>query len=844
MRKRIWIAASVLAAAVTAVVTLYPQGRNAKGVAAPSATAFRILLGVGDTAPTSWDGSVAAKGGRVVGIQGWRFVRGDSTDSVSSWKASTRQSPGKNGRPGPMVENGVFVSADLSDANASFDVKTAQGSFSFQARDVGYGQSQSFLNGRVAVERVLNTVQLTSSPEEQDFPAIAQSGGEVYLSYVEFVHGAYDRSANRFTEAPKNFEQMTAPVGGDQVFLMVYSKSKRTWSTPIPVSAPKQDIMRTTVAVDGQKRAWVFWSANRNGNFDIYGKAYAQGRWSSEVRLTTDAGTDLNPVAAADASGRVWVAWQGFRNNNLEILATAQNGDRFGTESVVSFSPASDWDPAIAAAPGGDVAVSWDTYDKGDYDVYFRRMRLDGEVRMDAPVPVAASANFEARSSIAYDPQGRLWVAYEAGATKWGKDFGAYETSGVALYQSQNLRVKCFEGANAFATSDNLIEKLPGAPPVPLERSRKRGAEQTVSLQLPNPELYKTNFPTSPVPPAVPLNSLPRLTVDGSGTVYLAFRTAPVMQRVAIPSGTVWFEKVTYFDGASWKAAALAPNTDGGLDTRAALAAIAPGHLLMVSTGDHRQTVGGQARAQADLFASELQVGQRPVATQIKPLPAEQVAAPDAVAGPEKKQVSFIRNYRANVNSQKLQLMRGEFHRHTELSGDGGRDGSLVDAYRYLIDGASMDWAGCCDHVNGGREYSWWLEQKFTDAYKLGGNFVPMFSYERSVKYPEGHRNVVFAQRGIRVLSQLPLSDPDHLAPAPDTQMLYRYLRQFDGIVASHTSGTSMGTDWRDNDPILEPVVEIYQGDRQNYEMPNGPRAPTEDATIGGWKPLGFVSLA
>ena len=50
--------------------------------------------------------------------------------------------------------------------------------------------------------------------------------------------------------------------------------------------------------------------------------------------------------------------------------------------------------------------------------------------------------------------------------------------------------------------------------------------------------------------------------------------------------------------------------------------------------------------------------------------------------------------------------------------------------------------------------------------------------------------------------------------------MLYAYLKQFDGIVGSHTSATSMGTDWRDNDPKVEPVVEIYQGDRQNYEMP------------------------
>ena len=53
-----------------------------------------------------------------------------------------------------------------------------------------------------------------------------------------------------------------------------------------------------------------------------------------------------------------------------------------------------------------------------------------------------------------------------------------------------------------------------------------------------------------------------------------------------------------------------------------------------------------------------------------------------------------------------------------------------------------------------------------------------------------------------------------------------------------------MGTDWRDNDPLLEPVVEIYQGDRQNYEMAGAPRSNNADDSIGGWRPLGFISLA
>src|SRR5439155_721124 len=66
----------------------------------------------------------------------------------------------------------------------------------------------------------------------------------------------------------------------------------------------------------------------------------------------------------------------------------------------------------------------------------------------------------------------------------------------------------------------------------------------------------------------------------------------------------------------------------------------------------------------------------------------------------------------------------------------------------------------------------------------------------------------------------------------------------------SHTSATGMGTDWRDNDPVVEPIVELYQGDRMSYEHEGAPRAGydpktgTEPANIAGWYPKGFINLA
>jgi hypothetical protein len=346
----------------------------------------------------------------------------------------------------------------------------------------------------------------------------------------------------------------------------------------------------------------------------------------------------------------------------------------------------------------------------------------------------------------------------------------------------------------------------------------------------------------------MPLNSFPKIAAGADGMVYLAFR-AIAGGRTSV--GTTWEENLVYFDGNVWQSAIPVPHTDGLLDNRPALAAIGNGQLLMVAVSDHRQSAAARRaqdpeRVNSDLYASELKIDAAPVAPKLKAA-AERAAAQQSEVKAEADQVAEMRRYRATgIDAKPLQLMRGEFHRHTEMSGDGGRDGPLIDAYRYMIDAAYMDWVGCCDHDNGGgREYYWWTQQKLTDAYKLADRFVPMFSYERSVRYPEGHRNVVMAQRGVRPLPRLPkVPDEAPPAPAPDTQMLYKYLRRFNGIAAVHTSGTDMGTDWRDNDPLVEPVVEIYQGDRQNYEIPEAPRSNNEKDSIGGWRPLGFVSLA
>jgi hypothetical protein len=295
--------------------------------------------------------------------------------------------------------------------------------------------------------------------------------------------------------------------------------------------------------------------------------------------------------------------------------------------------------------------------------------------------------------------------------------------------------------------------------------------------------------------------------------------------------------------------------------SRPALVSRRPGDLLVIESSDSRREsqrllkqgweikqmmgYGYPDPFNNDLYANVISLppAQGPVAGRdLGPPPAPTVVS---TAESERSDDNAVRAYRISSASGQLKIVRGEFHRHSEISMDGGLDGSLLDQWRYIIDAADLDWVGCCDHDNGGgREYSWWTTQKLTDIFYAPGKFAPLFSYERSVQYPEGHRNVVFAQRGVRPLPRLPISEENATGHAPDTQSFYAYLKKYGGVTASHASATDMGTDWRDNDPDVEPVVEIYQGMRQNYEIPDGPRANSATDSIGGWRPKGFVSDA
>jgi hypothetical protein len=207
----------------------------------------------------------------------------------------------------------------------------------------------------------------------------------------------------------------------------------------------------------------------------------------------------------------------------------------------------------------------------------------------------------------------------------------------------------------------------------------------------------------------------------------------------------------------------------------------------------------------------------------------------------EAENIRGARGYVLSSSGRNYRLYRGDMHRHTDVSQDFKYDGSLLEVYRYALDAAAFDYIAITDHQSGyDQEFTWWQSQKLAHLFYAPGSFTPLFSYERSVPYPNGHRNVIFDHPGVRTL---PIGDPELRGEQNTGPVLFPYLRKNDGISMPHSTATDQGTDWRDNDPDLEPLVEIYQGYRTSYEYEGAPRSATAlnpQAQKSGWEPKGF----
>ncbi len=821
------VSGSVLALVVAGVLGSFPaSGSLSPGSASSPAAASvprhelglirgqtwaRVLYGFGEQERTRWTGRFTVRGARVVSARIWRPTRNDTVREGEFQVNIVRARSGTRGRTA-LVPNGLVIVLSDVRKGGRLTFETNKGNFAIPLDRVRPGNRVVRLKGRVRAEWVPAVQELAASELEEDFPAAALGpDGTGYVAYIAHEHVGPKRLA-RLRTFPEDLDRFRPSGGGDQLLLLW---NRRGWSAPMVLTDRGLDLWRPTVAVDGENNLHVVWSQRCGGNWELFHRTFHPDRALGRLeRLTNREGADINARAVRAADGTVWIAWQGWKGADFQIFVMPLEE---GVDPIeIGQAGANEWNPDIAADSSGRVYVVYDTYARGNYDV--RLAVIDTAKRAVVSIqPVADSPRFEANAAVACDREGRVWVAWETRGYNWGKDQGAhYRLTGVLQ-----------PGTRLYAQADVHLGWWDGK-----------------CWRYPRTTLRAAMRPRFGRRPGQ--MSFPRLAVDGQGRVWLTFRKR---ERWVGPAGTYWQTYVTSYDQRGWLGPIEVAYSDNLLDNRPGLIGLPDGGLLLCMSTDKRLRALNADQIGNDLLAAVVEAqgapgepeGQREHPTLVPDFP------PPPAHPNEDEDVARLRRFRLKLGGKTYRIARGEFHRHTEISADGGGDGALEDMWRYALDAARMDWLGCGDHDNGGgREYTWWLTQKTTDIFYHPPTFFPVFSYERSVGYPDGHRNVMFAQRGIRVLPRLAPQKGEPRKPngvsVRDTAMLYRYLEHFGGICASHTSATDMGTDWRDWDAGAEPVVEIYQGARQNYEHRGAPRSATgPDDSIGGWRPLGFV---
>jgi hypothetical protein len=742
-------------------------------------------------AEEKWDGAVTVSGGELVSVRNWHPRKEDEMVGRNEWRLTTHKMTNYVWRSiekppdVPMREHfwtrGVIVDVKTQ-PGTRLNVRTAQGRFAFNINDIRLNAETPYLDGRVLVDRVPPVEALTGDEYEDDYAAmLSGQGGEVWAAWIGFKDGGNYVLARRFDGS--------------------------AWSPVAKITDDPGDIFLVKLGRDIKGRPWAIWSNQVDGNFDLYARPFDGRGWGAVERLTSAPGPDIFHSTATDSGGNLWVTWQGFRDGQSDIFARRYDGDAWSEAFQVSDSTANDWEPTLAADSKGRVTVAWDTYETGDYNV---RMRTFERGEWKAPEPVADTKLYEAHVSLVYDSSDRLWAAWNESGMNWGKDTGwLLNQEGTRLYEDRRIGLAVRDGAGWKQPAGDINEQLPQG--------------------------FEPRF-----------DDFPKLALDADGRVWV-FARQRLQRRRDTPGETplhraCWEIWGTTLDGGRWLTPMHFPFSQGRQDVRWDLASDGRGNLWAAWQTDHRDFEEFLYQS-TDVNAAQLpRLERRTAPPALTPRPERKFSYFDK-ALTEAEDLSRIRGYEISAAGKTYKIYRGDTHRHTEISMDGNNDGSLFQTYRYALDAARLDYLMVSEHNSSqgpDQPYVDWLLQQAVDLFSVAGRFEPFYGYERSITYPDGHRNVIFAKRGNPTLPIL-REEAQHEKGAA---RLYAYLKERGGIAISHTSATNMGTDWRDNDPEVEPLVEIFQGDRVSAEYEGAPWAAwSEDpgSAPGGFRPMGYV---
>ncbi len=761
----------------------------------------KLEFGLRAAEPRQWSGEATSSAGSILGAWGWHFNRPDRVIRNSAWEFGVRSISPPGSRyalrydlPSGLANlpNGVYLSL-AAPRSADLTIRTNHGEFRMNLGALEDRGRIAFMDGDVAAVHAPPVRSLTRGEATQhDYPAAVSTDDGLFVAWT-----AYHDEANRVFLAHHDDERWMTHKATDEM----------------------GDYFGTAIASDQSGVIHVLWSEYRDGRWLVVDRAFdpRSGSWGDPTKVDPSGDRQYFPVAKRAADGSVWATWQDFRDDNLDIMAARYADGRWSDPKRVSPSTANDWAPDMAVAKDGSVWVAWDSYETGTYGIYVRRLQADGMGPVILP-PTGRSRAIE--PSVAVDQAGRVWLAWAESGANWGKDWGVLGRPGKQLREDSNIRLARYANGKWMEPVEPLRNSVP---------------------------LWMSE-----------LHEYPMLEIGSNGAVTVFFRRMilrlPVDEHelvVQIGEDTrrlqPWYDTIrgmsairyATFDGAGWHAMQELPLSDGGAYAQLSTAPRADGSIAAVWPTDGRTYLDPHARTSQIRYADLTLDTRYAEAEQMRELAAPDAEFTDA-APTEAVDLANVRAARWSAD-EPLRLYRGDLHRHTDISADSQRDGDILLGYRYALDVASLDFLAITDHSGAERlhyyRYQWWKNRQIATMFNRPGRFATFFGYERTVTYPGGHRNVISKRREMQPVS---ISDEEFTGTESWAERLYPALLRNGDIAIAHTTAGGGGTDWRDNDPRAEPVVEVFQALRGSYEEENSPGKARTSATDGlvwaAWK--------
>jgi hypothetical protein len=777
---------------------------------------LRVILGLKSQGAELWDGIARVTNGTVDRVSILDRGPEDMVVADNAWEITTAMPPRRLSRgaisilrkQGKDLKEAAkrppahrMLHLDIDGTNQStVSIRTSQGNFSFRISDIQQSGIKRFMQGRVAIKWEPYAWQLSEDKRDDDYPSITVTrDGRVFSAWVSYVEGKQDH-----------------------VYLRGYEGGQ--WASPNRVTDDAGDVLKTALGEADDGAVWTVWSQQVKGNFDLYGRSMRNGKFGKVQRLTSHDASDIHHRMVTDGKGRLWLTWQSMRDNNSDIYVMSLEAGAWSEPMQVTSDPSNDWEPDIAADKNGRVYIVWDSFRHGDYDVYLRSLE-NGEFSEE--INLSGTGKLEVRPSVACDDNGSVWVAWDEGDSQWGQDTpggrglkaGAFKTEYRGMSTVETRKKNVITGGLGRTRQVALI-------------CYKDGIISRVQGKLPG---RSQMFPVAQI-------ELPMVTVDNNGTPRLFFR-GKTDTRAGRDERFAWNLYMMQPTAKGWATPVALEPSPGRLDHRSAVAVNSSGDIWVAWPTDERsmhplgeENLGLYNERKYNIYATRLRAVAVPSV-----LPNLKV-----VGKPNNRAVKRIdydrRRYTTRIDGQDYTVYWGDLHRHTDVSADGGGDGSFMDLFRYAYDPGGLDFISITDHFFGQRGsllreksddklefYDWWRTQKMTDAMLSPNLFIPFHGYERSMGFPRGHRNVINLKRGYVMTPIFTEQKANRrLVAQDDEKQLWKALKGQEAITIPHTIANEMGTDWSWNNPEYETLVELYQGCRSAYEYPGAPKSPND----------------